>query len=207
MMSHFFEIHPENPQLRLIHRAVEIIRKGGVIAYPTDSSYALACHLDDKQALDKIRRIRQLDDKHNFTLVCKDLTQVSNFTKISNDAYRLIKALTPGAFTFVLDATREVPKKLMHPKKKTIGIRIPDHPVTQLLLQELGEPLFSSTLILPGESEGMTDPYEIKSRLEHELDLIIDAGIIKYEVTTMIEISSQGVEIIRQGKGLAPMLD
>jgi len=167
----------------------------------------LACHLDDKQALDKIRRIRQLDDKHNFTLVCKDLTQVSNFTKISNDAYRLIKALTPGAFTFVLDATREVPKKLMHPKKKTIGIRIPDHPVTQLLLQELGEPLFSSTLILPGESEGMTDPYEIKSRLEHELDLIIDAGIIKYEVTTMIEISSQGVEIIRQGKGLAPMLD
>ena len=207
MMSHFFEIHPENPQLRLIHRAVEIIRKGGVIAYPTDSSYALACHLDDKQALDKIRRIRQLDDKHNFTLVCKDLTQVSNFTKISNDAYRLIKALTPGAFTFVLDATREGPKKLMHPKKKTIGIRIPDHPVTQLLLQELGEPLFSSTLILPGESEGMTDPYEIKSRLEHELDLIIDAGIIKYEVTTMIEISSQGVEIIRQGKGLAPMLD
>ena len=207
MMSHFFEIHPENPQLRLIHRAVEIIRKGGVIAYPTDSSYALACHLDDKQALDKIRRIRQLDDKHNFTLVCKDLTQVSNFTKISNDAYRLIKALTPWAFTFVLDATREVPKKLMHPKKKTIGIRIPDHPVTQLLLQELGEPLFSSTLILPGESEGMTDPYEIKSRLEHELDLIIDAGIIKYEVTTMIEISSQGVEIIRQGKGLAPMLD
>ena len=207
MMSHFFEIHPENPQLRLIHRAVEIIRKGGVIAYPTDSSYALACHLDDKQALDKIRRIRQRDDTHNFTFVCKDLTQVSNFTKISNDAYRLIKALTPGAFTFVLDATREVPKKLMHPKKKTIGIRIPDHPVTQLLLQELGEPLFSSTLILPGESEGMTDPYEIKSRLEHELDLIIDAGIIKYEVTTMIEISSQGVEIIRQGKGLAPMLD
>ena len=207
MMSHFFEIHPENPQLRLIHRAVEIIRKGGVIAYPTDSSYALACHLDDKQALDKIRRIRQLDDKHNFTLVCKDLTQVSNFTKISNDAYRLIKALTPGAFTFVLDATREVPKKLMHPKKKTIGIRIPDHPVTQLLLQELGEPLFSSTLILPGESEGMTDPYEIKSRLEHELDLIISVGIIEHEETTMIEFSNDGIEIIRQGKGLAPMLN
>ena len=184
MMSQFFEIHPENPQLRLIHRAVEIIRNGGVIVYPTDSSYALACHLDDKQALDRIRRIRQLDDKHNFTLVCKDLTQVSTFTKIGNDAYRLIKALTPGPFTFILDATREVPRRLQHPKKKTIGVRIPDHAVAQLLLQELGEALFSSTLILPGESEVMTDPYEIRDKLENELDLIIDAGIIEGGETT-----------------------
>jgi tRNA threonylcarbamoyl adenosine modification protein (Sua5/YciO/YrdC/YwlC family) len=206
-MSQYFEIHPENPQLRLIHRAVEIIRKGGVIVYPTDSSYALACHLGDKQALDKIRRIRQVDDKHNFTLVCKDLTQVATFTKIGNDAYRLIKSLTPGPFTFILDATREVPRKLLHPKKKTIGIRIPSHPVAQLLLEELGEALFSSTLILPGEREAMKDPFDIRAKLEHELDLVIDAGIIESEETTMIEISSLGIEIVRQGKGLAPMLD
>ena len=206
-MSQYFEIHPENPQLRLIHRAVEIIRKGGVIVYPTDSSYALACHLGDKQALDKIRRIRQVDDKHNFTLVCKDLTQVATFTKIGNDAYRLIKSLTPGPFTFILDATREVPRKLLHPKKKTIGIRIPSHPVAQLLLEELGEALFSSTLILPGEREAMKDPFDIRAKLEHELDLVIDAGIIESEETTMIEISSLGIEVVRQGKGLAPMLD
>jgi len=206
-MSQYFEIHPENPQLRLIHRAVDIIRKGGVIVYPTDSSYALACHLGDKQALDKIRRIRQVDDKHNFTLVCKDLTQVATFTKIGNDAYRLIKSLTPGPFTFILDATREVPRRLLHPKKKTIGIRIPSHAVAQLLLDELGEALFSSTLILPGEKKAMKDPFDIRAKLEHELDLVIDAGIIESEETTMIEISSLGIEIIRQGKGLAPMLD
>ncbi len=205
-MSQYFEIHPESPQLRLIHRAVDIIRKGGVIVYPTETSYAIACHLGDKQALDKIRRIRQLDDKHNFTLVCKDLAQVSTFTKISNDAYRLIKSLSPGAFTFILEATREVPRRLQHPKKKTVGIRIPDHPVAQLLVQELGEPLFSTTLLLPGEDEGMTDPYEIKSKLDNDLDLIIDAGIIDFEQTTIIEFSAEGAEIIRQGKGLAPML-
>jgi len=143
-----FAIHPENPQLRLIHRAVEILNRGGIIAYPTDSSYALACHIGDKQALDSIRRIRDLDERHDFTLVCKDLTQVSTFTKIGNDAFRLIKNLTPGPFTFILDATREVPRRLQHPKKKTIGIRIPDHAVAQLLVQELGEALFSTTLIL-----------------------------------------------------------
>ena len=207
IMAQFFEIHPENPQLRLIHQAVDIIRKGGVIAYPTDSSYALACQVGDKQAMDKIRRIRQLDDKHNFTLVCKDLTQVSTFTKISNDAYRLIKALTPGPFTFILEATREVPRRLQHQKKKTIGIRIPDHPVTQLLLQELGEALFSSSLALPGSTEAIDDPYDIKDKLEHELDLIIAAGIIEHEETTMIEFSNDGIEIVRQGKGLAPMLN
>ncbi|MGZ8137362.1 MAG: L-threonylcarbamoyladenylate synthase [Methylococcaceae bacterium] len=205
-MSQFFAIHPENPQLRLIHRAVEIIRKGGVIVYPTDSSYALACHIGDKQAMDKIRRIRQLDDKHDFTLVCKDLTQVSTFTKISNDAFRLIKALTPGPFTFILDATREVPRRLQHPKKKTIGIRIPDHPVAQLLAQELDEALFSSTLVLPGETDALTDPYEIREKLEHELDLVIDAGIIEFEQTTMITFANNAPEIVRQGKGIASML-
>lgn len=206
-MAQFFEVHPKTPQLRLIHRAVEILRQGGVIAYPTDSSYALACLVGDKQAMDKIRRIRRLDDKHNFTLVCKDLSQVATFTKIGNDAYRLIKTLTPGAFTFILDATREVPRSLQHPKKKTIGIRIPDHPVTQLLLQELGEALFSSTLMLPNDDEALTDPFDIREQLEHELDLIIDAGIIEFEPTTIIEFSSGGTEILRQGKGIAPMLD
>jgi tRNA threonylcarbamoyl adenosine modification protein (Sua5/YciO/YrdC/YwlC family) len=206
-MAQFFEVHPKTPQLRLIHRAVEILRQGGVIAYPTDSSYALACMVGDKQAMDKIRRIRRLDDKHNFTLVCKDLSQVATFTKIGNDAYRLIKTLTPGAFTFILDATREVPRSLQHPKKKTIGIRIPDHPVTQLLLQELGEALFSSTLMLPNDDEALTDPFDIREKLEHELDLIIDAGIIEFEPTTIIEFSSSGTEILRQGKGIAPMLD
>ena len=205
-MAQFFEIHPENPQLRLIHRAVEIIRQGGVIVYPTDSSYALACHIGDKAALDKIRRIRQLDDKHNFTLACKDLSQVSLFTKIGNDAYRMIKALTPGPFTFILDATREVPRRLQHPKKKTIGIRIPDHAVAQLLVAELEEPLITTSLQLPGSEEAPIDPYDIRKRLEHELDLVIDSGIIEYKETTIIEFSNNGPEITRQGIGIAPML-
>ncbi len=205
-MAQFFEIHPENPQLRLIHRAVDILRKGGVIAYPTDSSYALACSIGDKQAMDTIRRIRQLDDKHDFTLVCKDLAQISTFTKINNDAFRLIKALTPGAFTFILEATKEVPRRLQHPKKKTIGIRIPDHPVARLLMQELGEALFSSTLVLPNDTEAITDPYDIRAKLDNELDLIIDAGIIEFEPTTMIEFTSNGAEIIRQGKGICTLL-
>lgn len=205
-MAQFFHIHPDNPQLRLIHRAVAIIREGGVIVYPTDSSYAIACHLGDKQALDKIRRIRQLSDKHNFTLLCKDLAQVSLFTKIGNDAYRMIKALTPGPFTFILDATREVPRRLQHPKKKTIGVRICPHAVANALVTELGEPLFSSTLILPGETDALTDPYDIRERLEHEADVIIDSGIIRSEQTTVIEFTKQGPEIIRQGKGIASML-
>lgn len=205
-MAQYFEIHPENPQLRLIHRAVEILKKGGVIAYPTDSSYAIACHIGDKQALDKIRRIRRLDDKHNFTLICESLSQVSNFAKIGNDAYRLIKSLTPGPFTFILKATREVPRRLQHPKRKTIGLRIPGHPVAQLLTRELGEPLFSTTLVVPGGEASIADPFDIRYSLEHELDLVIDAGIIEYEPTTIIEFSEHGPEILRQGKGLAPML-
>ncbi len=206
-MAQFFAIHPDNPQLRLINRAVDIIRQGGVISYPTDSSYAIACHIGDKQAMDKIRRIRQLDDKHNFTLVCKDLAQVSNFTKMGNDAYRMIKSLTPGPFTFILEATREVPRRLQHPRKKTIGVRIPDHPVAMLLVKELEEPLISTSLILPEETDALIDPYEIRERLEHQLDLVIDAGIIEFEQTTIIEFSNNGPEITRQGIGIAPMLD
>ncbi len=206
-MAQYFEIHPENPQFRLIKRAVKIVCEGGVIVYPTDSSYALACPIGDKPALDKIRRIRQLDDRHNFTLVCKDLTQISNFAKMGNEAYRLIKKLTPGPFTFILTATREVPRRLQHPKRKTIGIRIPEHPVAQMLIDELGEPLLSSTLVLPGEDESMADPYEIRERLEHEVDLVIDCGIVEYQPTTIITFSANGPEIVRQGKGIAPMLD
>jgi len=207
-MAQYFQIHPSNPQKRLIHQAVEILNQGGVIALPTDSSYAIACHIGDKRALDTIRRIRQLSDKHNFTLVCKDLTQVSNFTKIGNDAYRLIKNLTPGPFTFLLDATKEVPRRLQHPKKKTVGIRVPDNIVTQMILEELGEPLLSSTLILATQTEAETDPYEIREKLEHELDLIIDFGIIESRETTVIDCCADNkIEILRQGIGHAPMLD
>ena len=206
-MALYLEIHSENPQLRLIHKAVEIIRGGGVIVYPTDSAYALACHLDDKNALARIRRIRQLDEKHNFTLVCKDLTQVSSFTKISNDAFRVIKSLTPDAFTFILEATKEVPRRLQHPKKKTIGICIPKNPIARKLLDELGEPLMTTTLILPPENEALSVPYEIRERLEDLVDLIIDGGEISYQPTTIIDCTNGNCEIVRQGKGVAAMLE
>lgn len=206
-MAQYFEIHPENPQRRLITHAVEILQKGGLISLPTDSSYAFACHIGDKRALDKIRLIRQLSDKHNFTLICKDLTQVSNFTKINNNTYRLIKALTPGPFTFILDATKEVPKRLQHAKKKSIGIRVPDNVVTQLIVDELDEPLCCSTLIFPDNTDAETDPYEIRAKLEKELDLIIDFGIIESQETTVITCTDNDIEITRQGIGHAPMLD
>ena len=205
-MSQFFEIHPQNPQSRLIYQAVEILRKGGVIVYPTDSAYALACHIGDKTALDKIKRIRQLDDKHNFSLICKDLAQIATFTKVSNDAHRLIKSLTPGAFTFIIDATKEVPKRMMHAKRKTIGIRIPDNNIALALVKELGEPILSTTLIMPNDEHALSDPYEIRELLEHELDLIIDAGMISCDASTIISCAGGEIELIRQGKGEAPML-
>jgi len=200
-MAQYFQIHPETPQLRLIHRTVEIIQAGGVIVYPTDSSYALGCRLDDKQALERVRRIRLLDDKHNFTLVCKDLAQISAFAKTGNDAYRLIKSLTPGPYTFILKATREVPRRLQHPKRRSVGIRIPGHPIVQVLMNELGEPLFSTTMILPDEKDAIADPYDIRARIEHSVDLIIDAGFVSYAPTTIIDLSDKSPEIIRQGKG------
>lgn len=202
-MALYLEIHSENPQLRLIHKAIEIIRDGGVIVYPTDSAYALACQLDDKNALERIRRIRQLDDKHNFTLVCKDLTQVSSFAKIGNEAFRLIKSLTPDAFTFILEATKEVPRRLQHPKKKTIGICIPKNAIARKLLDELGEPLMTTTLILPPENEALSVPYEIRERMEDLVDLIIDGGEIAYQPTTIIDCTAGNCEIVRQGKGIA----
>ena len=199
-MAQYFQIHPENPQLRLIRRTVEIIRGGGVIIYPTDSSYALGCQMAEKQALDRIRRIRRLDDRHNFTLVGKDLAQIANIANFDNDAYRMVKNLTPGPFTFIFKATREVPRRLMHPKKKSVGVRLPDHPVVQSLLEELGEPMFSSTLILPGENEAFSDPEEIRERMEHEVDLIIDSGIVLYSPTTIIDMTGKNPEVIRKGK-------
>lgn len=206
-MAQYLEIHSENPQLRLIHRAIEIIRGGGVIVYPTDSAYALACHLDDKQALDRIRQIRRLDEKHNFTLVCKDLTQVSSFSKINNDAFRLIKSLTPDAFTFILEATKEVPRRLQHAKKKTIGVCIPKNAIAQKLVEELGEPLMTTTLILPPDTIALSDPYDIRERLDDLVDLIIDAGQIEYQPTTIIDCTGSVCEIVRQGKGIAPSLN
>jgi tRNA threonylcarbamoyl adenosine modification protein (Sua5/YciO/YrdC/YwlC family) len=206
-MAEYFEIHPQNPQPRLIQQSVEILRRGGVIVYPTETSYALGAHIGDKQAMDVIRRIRRLNDLHNFTLLCTDLSQVSAFTKIGNNAHRLIKKLTPGPFTFVLDATREVPRRLQHAKKKTIGVRIPEHKVALALLELLGEPLLTSTLILPGQEDAMHDPYEIRQKLEHELELIIDCGIIEYQPTTVIACSDNVIEVVRQGIGVAPMLE
>ena len=205
-MAHYLEIHPENPQSRFIQRAVEILRDGGIIIYPTDSAYALACQLDDKPALERIRRIRQLDEKHNFTLVCKDLTQVSSFSKINNESFRLIKSLTPDAFTFILEATKEVPRRLQHPKKKTIGVCIPQNMIAQKLIEELGEPLITTTLILPSDTTALSDPYEIRERLDDLVDLIIDAGVIDYEPTTIIDCTAGSCVIVRQGKGIAPTL-
>lgn len=206
-MADFLEIHPQNPQLRLIQQAVSVIRNGGVIVYPTDASYALGAQIGDKQAMDTIRRIRRLDDNHNFTLLCNDLSQVSTFTKMGNDAHRLIKTLTPGPFTFLLDATREVPRRLQHPKKKTIGVRITDNRIARALLEALGEPLLTTTMILPGQDEAMVDPFDIRQKLDHELDLIIDGGIIDYQPTTVIACMDNVIEIVRQGIGLAPMLE
>ncbi len=206
-MAQYFEIHPDNPQKRLIRLSVDILQQGGVIVIPTDSSYALACHIGDKKALDKIRRIRQLTEKHDFTLICKDLTQVSNFTKIGNDTYRLIKSLTPGPFTFILDATKEVPRRLQHPKKKTIGIRVPDNIVSRQILEEIDEPLCTSTLILPDQAAAESDPYEVREKLEKDVDLIINFGIIESQETTVINCADNDIEIVRQGIGIAPMLD
>ncbi|WP_150909483.1 L-threonylcarbamoyladenylate synthase [Marinobacter halotolerans] len=200
-MSQFFQIHPVTPQKRLINQAADILRKGGVIVFPTDSAYAIGCQLDDKQAVDRIKRIRRLDDKHNFTLMCRDLSDVGVFAKVGNTQYRLLKQFTPGAYTFILEATSEVPRRLLHPKRKTIGMRVPDNPIVQELLAELGEPIMSSTLILPGEEDPMTDPEEIRDRLEHELDLIIDGGFCGLEATTVVNMTGDVPEVTREGKG------
>ena len=206
-MAQFFQIHPENPQPRLIRQAVDILEKGGVVVYPTDSSYAIGCHIGDKHALDRIRQIRRLDDKHNFTLVCRDLSEISNYTKLDNQQYRLIKSLTPGPYTFILKATKQVPKRLMHPKRKTIGIRIPDNRIALALLEDLKEPILSSTLILPGDDMPLMDPYDMKQTLEKQVDLIVDGGYCGYDPTTVIVMEDDEPWVARLGKGDASLFD
>ena len=200
-MSQFFQIHPVNPQARLIHQAVEIIRADGLIVYPTDSSYALGCHVGDKTGMERIRRIRDLDNKHNFTLVCRDLSEIATYAKVDNSGYRLLKSLTPGPYTFILKATHEVPRRLQNPKCKTIGIRIPAHPIAQSLLEELGEPLMSSTLILPGQEDPETDAHDIRERLERDVDLVIDGESCGLEPTTVIDLVDGSMAVVRKGRG------
>lgn len=200
-MSQFFQIHPENPQARLIKQAADIIRNGGLAVLPTDCAYVLACHLEDKDALERVRRIRNLSEKHNFTLLCRDLSEIATYAKVDNSHYRLLKAHTPGAYTFVLEASREVPKRLMHPKRKTIGIRVPENNIIRELLAELNEPLMSTSLIMPGDEQPLSDPYDIRQSLEHAVDLVIDGGYCGLEATTVIDMTGDVPEIIRAAAG------
>jgi tRNA threonylcarbamoyl adenosine modification protein (Sua5/YciO/YrdC/YwlC family) len=200
-MAQYLHIHTTHPQPRLIKQAVDIIHGGGVIVYPTDSSYALGCHIGDKNALVRLRRIRQIDEKHNLTLVCRDLSEIATYAKIHNSDYRLLKSLTPGPYTFLLKATNDVPRRLMHPKRRTIGIRVVDHPVVRALLDELGQPIMSCTLVLPGEDLPATDAEDVRPVLEHQVDLIIDGGHCGVEPTTVIRMTEDFPVIRRQGKG------
>ena len=200
-MSQFFQIHPENPQVRLIKQACEIIRRGGLIVYPTDSGYALGCQIGDNNAMERLRRIRQLDVDHNFTLVCRDLSELSTYAKFNNAVFRLLKAYTPGPYTFILPATKEVPRKLQHPKRKTIGLRIPEHTIALALLEELNEPLMSSTLILPGDDMPMTDADDIVDAIGKQVDLIIDGGACHLDPTSVIDLRELPPKIVREGRG------
>jgi tRNA threonylcarbamoyl adenosine modification protein (Sua5/YciO/YrdC/YwlC family) len=200
-MARYFDVHPDNPQRRAIGQVVDLVRGGGLIAYPTDSCFALGCQLGNSEGLERIRQIRHLDERHHFTLVCQDFAQLGQFVHISNAVFRAIKAATPGSYTFILPATKEVPRRLMHPKKKTVGVRIPDHVVAQALLAELGEPLLSSTLLLPDDAEPMTQGWEIKEALDHALDAVIDSGDCGTEPTTVIDFSTDEPEIVRRGAG------
>ncbi|MDN5752760.1 MAG: threonylcarbamoyl-AMP synthase [Nitrosospira sp.] len=204
-MAQFFSIHPDNPQARLIRQAAAIVRAGGVIAYPTDSCYALGGHLGDKNVMTRMRAIRQLDEHHHFTLMCRNLAEISYYAKVDNRQYRLLKATTPGSYTFIFQATREVPRRLQHPKRNTIGLRIPDHAVVQALLAELNEPLLSSTLILPGDEFPLNDAGEIRDRLEHHVELVLDGGACGLEMSTVIDLTGDAPQLIRPGNGsLAP---
>lgn len=200
-MAKFIEAHPDNPQPRVVAEIVETIESGGLIAYPTDSSYAFGCHIGDKRAMDRIRRIRRTDKHHNFTLVCSDLSEIGTYARLDNWAYRMLKSMTPGPYTFILPATREVPKRLQHPKRRTIGLRVPDHVLVRAVLEALGEPIMSSTLLLPGDELPLTDPHEIEARIGHEIDLIIDAGPTGIEPTSVIDLSEGTVKVLRVGRG------
>jgi len=200
-MSQHLHIHPENPQLRLIRRAAEILNGGGVIVYPTDSCYALGCTIGNKEAMERIRRIRNAGKGHQFTLVCRDLSEISTYAQVDNAAYRLLRSHTPGPYTFILKATREVPKRLQDPSRRTIGIRVPDHPVVLSLLQELGAPIMSSTLLLPGDDLPLSDPHEIRARLEHQVEAVIDSGSCGLVPTTVVDLVGEAPRVIRAGKG------
>ena len=199
-MAQLFAVHPDNPQERLIRQAADIVRQGGIAVYPTDSCYALGCHLGDKNAMERILRIRQIDVKHHLTLMCANLAELGTYAKVDNSQFRLLKAATPGSYTFILPATKEVPNRTLHPKRKTIGLRVPDNAVALALLRELGEPMLSCTLMLPEDDEPLTDPYEIRDRLEHSVDLVIDGGWCGTEPTTVIDMTD-GITLVRQGKG------
>ena len=205
-MAQYFEIHPTHPQARLVRRAAEIVRRGGLIAYPTDSCYALGCHLGDAAALARLRRVRGVDDKHHLTLMCRDLSEIAAYAIVGNAQYRILKAVTPGSFTFILRATREVPRRLMHPKRKSIGVRVPRHPVAHALLAELNEPMLSATLALPGDAEPLSDAGEIRDRLEHALDLVIDAGSCGVTPSTVVDLTSDQPLILRSGKDAARLI-
>jgi len=200
-MAQFFQIHPDNPQDRLIRQAADIIRGGGIIAYPTDSAYALGCHIGDKMALDRIRLMRRLDKHHNFTLMCRDLSELATYARVDNQVFRLLKNHTPGPFTFILPGTSEVPRRLMHPKRKTIGLRVPDNRIALALMEELGEPLMSSSLLLPEDTMPQSDPIDIRERLEHQIELVIDGGNCGLEPTTVVDLTGDLPKVTRQGKG------
>ncbi len=200
-MSQFFQIHPDNPQQRLVKQAAEILRSGGLAVIPTDCAYALACRVGDKNATERVSRLRELGPKHNFTLLCRDFSELSTYAKVDNSQFRLLKAHTPGAFTFILPATREVPRLLMHPKKRTIGIRVPDNAIAMALLEEMGEPLMTTSLIMPGDELPLSNPYDIRQTLEHAVDVVIDGGFCGFEATTVIEMTEEVPELLRQGVG------
>ncbi len=200
-MSQFFQLHPDNPQLRLIKQAAQIVHAGGIVALPTDSCYALVCHLDDKDAVTRLRRIRGVDDKHHLTLLCRDLSEIAQYARIDNSQYRLLKSATPGPYTFILEATKEVPRRLSHPSRKTIGLRVPENPIAHALLAELGQPLLGTTLILPQEDLPLTDPELIRDRLERQIELVIDGGACSLEPTSVIDLSGETPLLIRQGRG------
>jgi tRNA threonylcarbamoyl adenosine modification protein (Sua5/YciO/YrdC/YwlC family) len=200
-MSDFLQVHPSDPEDRNVKQIANVLLAGGVIVYPTDSTYALGCHIGDKGALDRIRRIRQLGDKHNFTLVCKDLSSLASYAQVHNSAYRILKAYTPGPYTFILKATPEVPRRLLHPKKKTIGLRVPDNAIAQAILEKMGEPIMSTSLILPDEDERLVDPYDMRLKIGKLVDLIVDGGICGVEATTMVDLVDGIPEVIREGKG------
>ncbi|QGU32134.1 L-threonylcarbamoyladenylate synthase [Thermochromatium tepidum] len=206
-MAQFFQIHPENPQPRLIRRAVEILLEGGVIVYPTDSSYALGCQIGEKSAMERIRWIRRLDDKHNFTLVCRDLSEIATYAKIDDRAYRLLRLLTPGPYTFIHEATKQVPRRLLHPRRKAIGLRVPDNVICRAILGELDQPILSTTLILPDHDEPLTDPYEMREALDKHVDLIIDGGFCGLEPTTVIDMTADPPTLVRRGKGDATLFE